>query len=67
MFVQYNEDVNSYAHGGVQMSMRAQLFSTYNGKICSDQVVFMPTWVPKRLQDMDLTKGENCEMFSYGL
>jgi len=59
--------VNSHVYAGGQMSVRAQPFSTYHGKICSDHVVFMPTWMPKRPRDVDLTKEEDCDMLSYGV
>jgi len=57
---------NSHVCGGGQMSVRAKPFSTYHGKICPDHVVFMPTWMPKRPRDVDLTKDEDCDMLSYG-
>ena len=45
---------------------QAQLFSTYHGKQCSDHVVFMPIWMAKRLQDMNLALDADCELLSYG-
>ena len=45
-----------------QMCIRAQPFSTYHGKICSDHVLFIPTWMPKR----DLRNEADCELLSYG-
>ena len=49
-----------------QMCIRAQPFSTYHGKICSDHVLFIPTWMPKRVQDLDLRNEADCELLSYG-
>jgi len=49
-----------------QMCIRAQLFSTYHGKICSDHVLFIPTWMPKRVQDLDLRNDADCELLGYG-
>ena len=48
-----------------QMCIRAQPFSTYHSKICSDHVLFIPTWMPKRVQDLDLRNGD-CELLRYG-
>jgi len=48
-----------------QMCIRAQPFSTYHSKICSDHVLFIPTWIPKRVQDLDL-RNEWFELLSYG-
>ena len=47
------------------MCIRAQPFSTYHGKIWSDHVLFIPTWMPKRVQDLDLRNGD-CELLRYG-
>jgi len=41
-------------------------FSTYHSKICSDHVLFIPTWIPKRVQDLDLRNEADCELLSYG-
>jgi len=49
-----------------QMCIRAQPFSTYHGKIFSDHVIFIPTWMPKRVQDLDLCNDADCELLSYG-
>jgi len=49
-----------------QMCIRAQPFSTYHGKICSDHVLFIPTWMSKRVQDLDLRNDADCELLSYG-
>jgi len=49
-----------------QMCIRAQPFSTYHGKICSDHVIFIPNWMPKRVQDVDLRNDADCEWLSYG-
>jgi len=57
---------NSLVCGGGQMSVRAQPFSTYQGQICLNHVVFMPTWMTKRPRDVDLTKDKDCDMLSYG-
>ena len=46
--------------------IRAQPFSTYHGKICSDHVIFILTWMPKRVQDLDLRNDADCELLSYG-
>ena len=40
--------------------------STYHGKIYSDHVFFIPTWMPKRVQDLDLRNDTDCELLSYG-
>jgi len=64
--VQCMMGVNSHVYGGGQMSVWAQPFSTYHGNICSAHVVFMPTWMPKRPHNVDLTKDEDCDMLSYG-
>ena len=47
------------------MCIRTQPFSTYHGKIRSDHVLFIPTWMPKRVQDLDLRNGD-CELLRYG-
>jgi len=47
------------------MCIRAQPFSTYHSKICSDHVLFIPTWMPKRVQDLDLRNEADCELLSY--
>jgi len=57
---------NSPVCGGEKISVRAQPFSTYHGQICSDHVIFMPTWMPKQPRDVELTKDEDCDMLSYG-
>ena len=49
-----------------QMCIRAQPFSKYHGKICSNHVIFIPTWMPKRAQDLDLHSDADCELLSYG-
>ena len=49
-----------------QMCIRAQPFSTYHSKICSDHVFFIPTWIPKRVQDLDLRNEADCVLLSYG-
>ena len=49
-----------------QMCIRAQTFSTYHSKICSDHVLFIPTWIPKRVQDLDLCNEADCVLLSYG-
>jgi hypothetical protein len=49
-----------------QMCIRAQPFSTHHTKICSDHVIFIPTWMPKRVQDLDLRNNADCELLSYG-
>jgi len=48
------------------MCIRAQPFPTYHAKICSDHVIFIPTWMPKRVQDLDLRNDAECELLSYG-
>ena len=48
------------------MSIRAQPFSTYHGKICSDHVIFIPTWMPKRAQALDRRNDADFELLSYG-
>ena len=54
-------------HGVMQVSIQAQPFSTYLGKNCSDRVLFMPTWMPKRTRDLDLRQdGADCQLLSYG-
>ena len=32
----------------------------------SDHVLFIPTWMPKRVQDLDLRNEADCELLSYG-
>ena len=49
-----------------QMCIQAQPFSTYHSKICSDHVIFIPTWMLKRVQDLDLRNDADCELLSYG-
>ena len=49
-----------------QTCIRAQPLSTYYGKICSDHVIFIPTWMPKRVQDLDLRNDADCKLLSYG-
>ena len=49
-----------------QMCIQAQPFSTYHGKICSDHVIFILTWMPKKVQDLDLRNDADCELLSYG-
>jgi len=49
-----------------QMCIWAQPFSTYHGKICSDRLLFIPTWMPKQVQDLDLRNDADCELLSYG-
>jgi len=48
-------------NGVVQMSTRAQPFSTYHGKIYSDR----PTWMPKRAQDLDLRHDADYQLLGY--
>ena len=48
------------------MCIRAQPFSTYYTNICSDHVIFISTWMPKRVQDLDLRNDADCELLSYG-
>ena len=48
-----------------QMCIQAQPFSTYHSKICSDHVIFIPTWMPKRVQKLDLRHDADCELLSY--
>jgi len=50
----------------IQMCIRAQPFSTYHGKMCSNHVIFIPTWITKRAQDIDLRNDADCELLSYG-
>jgi len=49
-----------------QINIQAQPLSTYHGKICYDHVIFIPTWMPKRVQDLDLRNIADCELLSYG-
>jgi len=49
-----------------QMFVRAQPFTKYHEKICSDHLVFMPTWMAKQLHDMNLTNEADCTLLSYG-
>ena len=53
-------------NGVVHKSIRAQPFSTYHGKTCSDHVIFIPTWMPKRAQDLDLRHDADYQLLSYG-
>ena len=48
------------------MCIRAQPFSTHHTKICSDHVILIPTWMSKRVQDLDLRNDAGCELLSYG-
>ena len=32
----------------------------------SNHVIFIPTWMPKRAQDLDLRNDADCELLSYG-
>jgi len=38
----------------------------HHTKICSDHVIFIPTWMLKRVQDLDLRNDADCELLSYG-
>jgi len=53
-------------NGVTQMCIRAQPFSTNHGKICSNHVIFIPTWMAKRAQDLDLRNDADCQLLSYG-
>ena len=48
------------------MCIQAQPVSTYHGKICADHVIFIPTWMHKRAQDLDLRNDADFELLSYG-
>jgi len=49
-----------------QMSVRAQPFTKYHEKICSDHMVFMPTWMAKQPHDMNLANEADFKLLSYG-
>jgi len=44
-----------------QMSVRAQPFTPYHKKICSDTMLFWPPWMCKLPRDVDLRDEADCK------